>query len=140
MCLSFLFKAQGIQQQYSAQARTDRLAAGEKDKQSNLERTRVGIETKRESDNADRLAGRQIASFAENGIAIDGTVLDYIEDSAIEADKDVALIRQGSKIKRDNLAFEAGQLRQRAKNTKKASKYAIFDAAMSEATKMIGAF
>ncbi len=140
MCMSFLFKAQGIQQQYAAKARADRLQANENEKQSRLERTRASIEAKREGDNADRLAGRQIASFAENGIAIDGTALDYIEDSATESGKDIELIREGSKIKRDNLAFESDQLRTRAKNTQKAGKYAVFDAAVEEATKLVGAF
>ena len=50
------------------------------------------FETTRERDKARKLIGRQIATFAENGIQIDGSARDVIEDSAREADNDIDMM------------------------------------------------
>ncbi len=105
-----------------------------------LERTRQAMESDRLRDNAARMTGRQIAAFADNGIQIEGSAVDVIDDTANEFDKDLFAIQEGSRIKRQNLSFEADQFRRGAKSARKSGKLNAIGELISGGTKLASGF
>ncbi len=105
-----------------------------------LERRRQALEVARKHDNAEREIGRQITSFGDNGIQIDGSALDYIEDAATQADREINAIRTDSGTRRDDLAYEASQFRRAGKNARKRGKTGAFAKLLSGGTKLAGSF
>ena len=58
--------------------------------------------------------GGQRAGFAANGIALSGSALDVMNDTALEGELDLAAIKWNSDIKVDSLKYEKGYLEQNA--------------------------
>ena len=65
---------------------------------------RTELEVARTRRLARRTRGAQIAGFGRAGVAVAGTVLDVIADSAAQADLDVELLRLGGSVEQ-NLAL-----------------------------------
>lgn len=124
----------------NAQADSDKRQAQQIGRQAALENERTAEEIRRERRDQKRLVGSQIANFSANGIQIDGSAADVIEDSAREADLDIEAIRFGNRTKQENFAFEQGQLRQRGRNSRRAGFVNAFSSLVSGGTKLQGAF
>ncbi len=105
-----------------------------------LERRRQALEVASKRDKAKRMTGRQIASFSDSGIQIDGSAVDYIEDVATQADQEIHAIRADSKTRRDDLSYEASQFRRAGKNARKRGKTGAFGKLLSGGTKLAGSF
>lgn len=76
-------------------------------RQAGLETESSSYEARRKQEQLARVSGAQRAGFAANGLALTGSALDVIEDSATEGALDVAAIRWNSGIKSDNLRYGA---------------------------------
>lgn len=124
--------------------RTTNLQAEELDREKERESEKTSREMARVRRNQKRLIGTQVANFGSNGIQIDGSASDVIEDSLNESELDLSAIRFGNDTTREsinrektqlfeNAAFQSSQLRTRAKNTRRAG-------LIKGATKFAGAF
>lgn len=105
-----------------------------------VERRNNTFETARERDKARKLTSRQLATFAENGIQIDGSAQDVIEDSAREAGSDIAMMNQNSYARRQNMTFEGSRFRAAGKNARKKGKFRAFAKLIDGGTKLAGSF
>lgn len=100
-------QAQNTAQNYTMQAQADERDAAASEKASAYEIARL-------RDTVERTAGNQRAGFAANGVALSGSALDVMEDTANEGDLDVAAIQWNSKLKGDGLKYSAMQNRSNA--------------------------
>jgi hypothetical protein len=78
-------------------------------------------EARRTEDTVARTEGAQRAGFAANGVALDGSAAEVIDDTAREGALDVAAIRWNSELKADNLKYEAKISRINADNAQRSA-------------------
>lgn len=71
-------------------------------------------EAARTRETVERTLGNQRAGFAANGVALSGSALEVMQDTAIEGDLDVEAIKWNSTVKTDGMKYEAKQLRANA--------------------------
>lgn len=82
------------------------------------------------------MLGEQRAGFAANGIALSGTPLNVIEESAEEGALDVAAIRWGARLEGDNSLYQAKIEGMNAKNAKAAGVIGFLTPVLGAAAKM----
>src|SRR5690606_8544899 len=93
-----------------AQARAQRRQAG-------MELQRGAYEAGRQEDINDRRLADMRSSYLNSGIALSGSALEVIQDSATEASLDEQAIRYGAKVRSDNLMFESQMSKMNARNS-----------------------
>lgn len=76
-------------------------------RQANIEREAGSYEGARKTEQVERVLGSARAAAASNGVAVAGTTLDVIDESAKEGALDVAAIRWNSGLRVDNNKYEA---------------------------------
>lgn len=120
-------------------ASLDAQAAGkERDAASQKEATAYEVARTRET--VERTFGSQRAGFAANGIALSGSALDVMNDTATEGELDLAAIKWNSDIKVDNLKYETSYLRTNAKVASDSAGMAFLAPVLGGVAKFAGAF
>ncbi len=84
--------------------------------QAMLEREQGAYQVARQRDQLNRLTGRQVNNLAANGMAMDGSAVDVIQDSRREGELDIAATMFGANIKSNNLETQAKIVRQQGKD------------------------
>jgi hypothetical protein len=87
------------------------------DRQARLEAEKGSYEHARQKASNDRQLAAMRGSYLSSGIALEGSAADVIESSATEASLDEQAILYGSKIRSDNLKFEANIARMNARTS-----------------------
>lgn len=100
----------------SAQSASLRAQSRFQERQSILAKQQGGYEAARFNDQTSRQIDQMRGQFLSSGIALDGSALDVIADSASEASLDEQAIKFGAQIRSDNLAFESQMSKINAKN------------------------
>lgn len=75
--------------------------------QAFLERESGAYQANRQRDQLNRLTGRQINNLAANGMGMDGSAVDVIQDSRREGELDIAATLFGANIRSNNLETQA---------------------------------
>lgn len=110
MCLALIgagISAIGAFAGAQAQAASYEAQAKFADRQSLIEGQKGAYEAQRTRDANDQALARMRGSYLTSGIALSGSALDVISDSATQASLDEQAIKYGSKIRSDNYAFES---------------------------------
>ena len=84
-----------------------------------------GVEARRIQGQVDRTTGAQRAGFAANGVALTGSAADVILDTAEEGALDVATVRWNSRLRADNLKYEAKIDKMNAKTARRSAPLAF---------------
>jgi hypothetical protein len=87
-----------------------------------------------------RTLGNQRAGIAANGVALSGSALDVLNDTATEGDLDVAAIRWSSDVKVNSLKYEAKQLKANAADSAASAPLAFMAPVLGGVAKFGGAF
>jgi hypothetical protein len=97
-------------QQYQA----GRAQAAALDRQALMEGQRGAYEAQRQRGINDRRIASMQGQYLSSGIALTGSPMDVLDDSATEASLDEQAIRYGAKVRSDNLRFEGSMARMNA--------------------------
>lgn len=103
---------------YSAQAEAQRRQAG-------IITTTGAYQAQRKQEEVDRAVGAQRAAYGGSGVALSGSALDVIDESATEGAMDVAAIRWNSGMEATTQRANAAVSDANARAAKKASKLAF---------------
>ena len=137
MCLPVLSVIGGVVSGIGAAMGANAQAAGLdasakfKDRQAVMETEAGGAEARRIQGQVDRVGGAQRAGFAANGVALTGSAEDVLLDSAEEGALDVATVRWNSRLRADNLKYEAKIDRMNAKTAKRSAPLAFLAPTLS---------
>jgi hypothetical protein len=119
MCLALIgaaVSAAGAIAGAQAQAASYKTQAKLAERQGQIEAQKGAYEAGRASDMADRRLAGMRGEFLSSGVALEGSTLDVLQDSATEASLDTQAIKYGSKLRSENLNFEAKIMRSNAKS------------------------
>lgn len=103
------------------------------ERQAVMEEQRGAYEAKRTQEQNDRKLAGMRGAYLSEGIALDGSPAEIINDSATQASLDEQAIRYGARVKAGNLKFEAAQSRSNAGS-------AMFGAVIGAAGTALGGF
>ena len=119
--------------QYKAEAAAQRREAGIQDQigAADVSRTR---------DELSRVVGSNIAGNTANGIALTGSAVDVLADSAKQADLDIQTIRWNAGQKVDKLKYGAKVSDMNAKTVSKAAPFGFLSPILDSAVKISGSF
>lgn len=93
---------QAKQQEKSLKAQSDM-----EKRQASIEAQAGNYKARQQQAEGERVLGQQRAAFAANGVALDGTALDVIGDTAGEIAMDTAAIRWNSSLTSENLRYKS---------------------------------
>lgn len=130
----------GGMMQARAQAAGYRAQAALQERQALMERDAGVVAAQRKQDELRRLIGKQIAGYSANGLAIEGSALSTIMDTASEGAKDVAAIRYGAVARSGNEAFGAKVSRMNASIASRSAPIAFLSPILQSATRFGGSF
>ena len=119
MCLPLIgaaVSAVGTLASASAQSQSYKAQARFQDRQAQMEREKGNYEGARLRDQNDRQLASMRGQYLSSGIALDGSALDVLEDSATEASLDEQAVRYGAQVRADNLNWSAKLSRMNASN------------------------
>jgi hypothetical protein len=121
----------GVVQGIGAKAKANQDAENYK-AQANMQKRQAGVvqttgayKAQRQQDNVARALGAQRAAYAGSGVALSGTPLDTIEESATEGALDVAAIRWNTDAEATTQRYNASTSMASAKAAKKAGNVAM---------------
>lgn len=83
-----------------------------------MEQQKGAYEAARLTDSNDRQLAGMRSQYLSSGIALDGSAVDVLSDSATEASLDEQAIKFGAKVRSDNLMFEFKLARSNGKSAK----------------------
>lgn len=121
----------GVVQGIGAKAKANQESANYKAQAENEKRQAAVVQTtgaykaQRQEDQVQRVLGQQRAAYAGSGVALSGTPLDTIEESAVEGALDVAAIRWNTDAEATTQRQNAAVSTASAKATKKAGNLAF---------------
>lgn len=130
----------GAAQQAQQQAANHEAEAALKDRQAEVNAETAIYEQDRTRDVVERTLGAQRAGYAANGIALDGSAVDVIADTATEGALDIAAIQWNSDLKTDNLKYEAKIDRMNADGARSSAGLAFLAPVLGGVAKFGGAF
>ncbi len=116
-----------------SQAQAARAQAAQFERQAQIERDRGLFESQRERERHRRIAGLQRASFLASGVALEGSPVDVVVDSALENQIDIEAIKYGARLREDNYRFSAQTARRNASQS-------LVGGVIGSLTPLIGAF
>lgn len=125
----------GYQQQRAMAAQSSANAALLK-RQALLQRDKTSYEGIRHQQQARRLAAKQVASASASGFQLDGSTLDFIEDTAAEEDLDLQAIRYSGQIRANNLELQSRQQRLNAGRQSRGAGLALFSPIIGSAASL----
>ncbi len=119
--------AQGIggYQQHMTAAANYTMRANGLERDIKAEQYASAYEIARTRETVSKTLGAARAGFAANGLALSGSAVDVLSDTASEGDLDVASIRWNSQVKTDNLRYEQTVARTNAKASRTAAPLAF---------------
>ena len=88
------------------------------DRQAVIERQQGNYEAARAGDQATRQLASMRGAYTSAGVALEGSPLTILEDSAREASLDQQAIRYGATLRSQASTFEAGQARRNASSAR----------------------
>lgn len=133
---------QGIgafQQQKTAAANYGMQAAG-LDRDIKAEREASAYEVARTREGVAKTLGAARAGYAANGLALDGSVAQVLDDTATEGDLDIASIRWNSDVKVGNLKYSQTIAKANQKASNDAAPLAFIAPVLGSAAKFGGQF
>lgn len=105
-------------------------------RQALLQRDKTSYEGIRHQQQARRLAAKQVASASASGFQLDGSTLDFIEDTAAEEDLDLQAIRYSGQIRANNLELQSRQQRLNAGSQSRGAGLALFSPIIGSAASL----
>jgi len=99
-----------------AQAQSYRNQAAYAERNALMENQKGTYDLTRQSDANDRQLASMRGQYLSSGIALDGSAVDVLSDSATQASLDEQAIKYGTKVRSDNSMFEAKLARSNAKS------------------------
>lgn len=130
----------GGAQQAQAQAASYQMQANAAERDADATEKASAYEAARLRETVERTLGNQRAGFSANAVALSGSALDVMEDTALEGDLDVAAIQWNSKVRVDGLKYEAKQLRQNAASAAAAAPLAFLSPVLGGIGRFAGQF
>ncbi len=115
----------------NAQAAGLDASAAMKKRQAKMELAAGAAEAARIQGQVDRTTGAQRAGFAANGVALTGSAADVILDTAEEGALDIATVRWNSKLRADNLKYDAKIDKMNAKTSRRSAPLAFLAPTLS---------
>lgn len=115
MVLGGIVSAVGAIASAQAQSASYNAQAKYAERQAMLEQQKGAYDAARTADANDRQLAQSRGAYLSSGIALEGSAVDVLQESATEASLDEQAIRFGSQIRSDNYTFEAGMARANAK-------------------------
>lgn len=119
MCLPLIgaaISAVGTLASASAQSQSYKAQAAFQKRQAIMEQQRGAYEGARLRDRNDRQLASMRGQYLSSGIALSGSALDVLQDSATEASLDEQAVRYDSQVRADNLNWSAKMSRMNASN------------------------
>ncbi len=119
MCLPLIgaaISAVGTIASASAQSQSYKAQAAFQKRQAIMEQQRGAYEGARLRDRNDRQLASMRGQYLSSGIALSGSALDVLQDSATEASLDEQAVRYDSQVRADNLNWSAKMSRMNASN------------------------
>jgi len=111
-----------------------------KARDADAEKQASAYEVARTRETVQRALGGQRAGFAANGIALSGSALDVIDDTANEGDLDLAAIKWNSDVKIDTLKYEKSYMQENAKVARSTAGLAFLSPVLGGVAKFGGSF
>ena len=100
----------------SAQSASYKAQAAYADRQAQMAAEKGNYDANLQSRSSDRQLASMRGQYLSSGIALSGSAIDVLQDSATEASLDEQAIRYGSQVDSDNYRFQAGLARSNAKS------------------------
>lgn len=119
MCLPLIggiISAVGTLASASAQAASYRAQSQYAQRQAQMEQQKGAYEAARLNDQTTRRIDQMRSQYLSSGIALSGSALDVIGDSAAEASLDEQVVKYGAQVRSDNYAFESKLANMNARN------------------------
>lgn len=119
MCLPIIaagISAIGTLASGAAQSASYKAQAKFQERQATMEQQRGAYEGARLADRNERQLAQMRGQYLSSGIALTGSPLDVMQDSATEASLDEQAVRYGAQVRSDNLKFESSMSRMNAKS------------------------
>lgn len=106
------------------------------DRQARITEKIGAHEAGKQADVVRRVGGRLRANYAASGVALEGSAIDIIDETAREGAMDVEAIRTTAGMKADTLRYEAQISRMNAKGAKASAPFAFLSPVLDGAAKM----
>ncbi len=108
--------ASGVGQLYSASAQSAsyKAQAAYADRQAEMASQKGAFDATQQARQNDRQLASMRGQYLSSGIALSGSALDTLEDSATQASLDEQAIRYGAQVQSDNYRFQSGLARSNA--------------------------
>jgi len=119
MCLPLIgaaISAVGTIASASAQSQSYKAQAQFQERQAMMEQQKGAYEGARLRDRNDRQLASMRGQYLSSGIALSGSAVDVLQDSATEASLDEQAVRYGAQVRADNLNWSAKMSRMNASN------------------------
>jgi hypothetical protein len=130
----------GAAQAANAQAASYAMQAKAQERQANLLREQGSYEGARFTEQGRQLIGRQVAGFAENGVALNGSAGEVVRSTGQNLALDLSAKRYGQNIAIENELMGAKMNRYNAASAKSAAPMAFLSPVISGATRIAGSF
>jgi hypothetical protein len=130
----------GAAAQMKAQAANHQMQAQMQERQAEIERAAGDYEAARTQDTVKRTLGSQRAGFLANGLSLQGSADDVIDDTAREGALDIAAVQWNSKLKVDNQKYAAKVSRANADSAKSAVGIAFLSPVLGGVARFAGSF
>lgn len=114
---------------YKAQAQA-------RERQARIEEKIGAHEADKQADTVKRVSGRMRANYTASGVALEGSALDIIDETAREGAMDVEAIRTTAGMKADTLRYEAQISRMNAKGARASAPFAFLSPVLQGAARM----
>lgn len=100
----------------SAQSQSYKLQAQYADRQAMMAQQKGAYDARQLGRQNDRQLARMRGQYLSSGIALEGSPLDVLTDSATEASLDEQAIKYSAQVQSDNYRFQSSMARQNARN------------------------
>lgn len=130
----------GAAQAANNQAKSYDMQANAAERDAEAAKEASAYDAARTRETVERVIGNQRAGFSAGGVALSGSALDVMMDTATEGDLDVETIKWNSNVKVDGLKYEATQQRQNASSARAAAPLAFLAPVIGGAARFGGAF
>lgn len=119
MCLPLIgavVSAVGTIASAQAQAASYKAQAAYSERQALMTQQKGAYDARQLGRQHDRALGEMRSQYLGSGIALEGSALDVLEDSATQASLDEQAIKYGAQVQSDNYRFQASLARMNARN------------------------
>lgn len=130
----------GAAAQMQAQAANHQMQAAMQDRQAQIEQAAGEYEAARTQDVVKKTLGAQRAGFLANGLSLQGSADDVIDDTAREGALDIAAVQWNSKLKVDNQKYAAKVSRANADSASSAVGISFLSPVLGGMARFAGSF